>query len=147
MKLYIDLSCFNRPFDNQDQERIRIETDAVFGILNRIMDRTDVLLWSWALSFENDKHPRPDRRAEIAAWEAQAEQSVGLSDKVEERVRQIAQAGISNLDALHLALAEEGRADVMLTCDDALVRRSGRLNLALRILNPVAYFEQVKADG
>lgn len=62
MRLYIDLSCFNRPFDDQRQERVRLETEAVLGILTRIVNGTDTLLWSWALSFENDKHPNPDRR-------------------------------------------------------------------------------------
>jgi predicted nucleic acid-binding protein len=147
MRLYIDLSCFNRPFDDQRQERIRLETNAVFGILTRIVEGTDRLLWSWVLSFENDKHPNPDRRDEIAVWETRSERSIGLSDTLEERAREIAKAGISSLDALHLASAEEGQADVLLTCDDVLVRRSRRLSLALRVLNPMAYLEEVKANG
>jgi predicted nucleic acid-binding protein len=99
------------------------------------------------MSFENDKHPSPDRRDEIAVWETRSERSVGLSNKVEERARQIAKSGISSLDALHLASAEEGQADVVLTCDGVLVRRSRRLALTLRVLNSVAYFEEVKANG
>jgi hypothetical protein len=31
--------------------------------------------------------------------------------------------------------------------DDVLVRRSKRLTLALRVLNPMAYFEEVEASG
>lgn len=111
------------------------------------MEGKDSFLWSWAMSFENDKHPNLDRRDEIAVWEARSERSVSLSNKLEERARQIAKSGISSLDALHLASAEEGGADIMLTCDDVLVRRSRRLTLALRVLNPVAYFEEVKVNG
>ena len=111
------------------------------------MEGTDRLLWSWVLSFENDKHPNPDRRDEIAVWETRSERSVGLSNTLEECARQIAKSGISSLDALHLASAEEGQADVLLTCDDVLVRRSRRLSLALRVLNPMAYLEEVKANG
>jgi PIN domain len=147
MRIYIDLSCFNRPFDDQGQERIRLETEALLSILTRIVEGKDALLWSWVMSFENDKHPNPERRDEIAVWEAISERTVGLSNQLEERARQIAQSGISSLDALHLASAEEGQADVVLTCDDILVRRSRRLALTLRILNPVAYFEEVKANG
>ena len=147
MRLYVDLSCFNRPFDDQGQERIRLETEAVFVVLTRIMEGKDTLLWSWVMSFENDKHPNPDRRDEIAVWEARAERSVSLSNKLEEHARQISELGISGLDAVHLASAEEGGADVLLTCDDVLVRRSRRRTLALRVLNPVAYFEEVKANG
>jgi predicted nucleic acid-binding protein len=147
MRLYIDLSCFNRPFDDQGQERIRLETEAVLGILTRIVEAKDTLLWSWVMSFENDKHPKPDRRDEIAVWEAISERSIGLSDRLEERAHQLAQRGIPALDAAHLASAEEGGADILLTCDDILLRRSPRLELALRVVNPVAYFEEVKANG
>lgn len=72
---------------------------------------------------------------------------MALSNHVEGRARQFAQSGITSLDALHLVSAEEGQADVMLTCDDALLRRSGRVSLALRVLSPVAYFDEVKANG
>ena len=58
MRLYIDLSCFNRPFDDQGQERIRLETEAVLSVLTRVLEGRDLLLWSWAMSYENDKHPK-----------------------------------------------------------------------------------------
>jgi hypothetical protein len=87
MRLYIDLSCFNRPFDNQAQDRIRLETEAVLVILTRIVEGTDTLLWSWVLSFENDKHPKRDRRDEIAVWERRAERSIDLSGSLEDRSR------------------------------------------------------------
>lgn len=147
MRLYLDLSCFNRPFDDQNQERIRLETEAVLAILKRIVERKDALLWSWVLSFENDKHPKPDRRDEIAVWERQSERSIAVSRGLEDRSRQFAQHGISPLDAAHLAAAEAGGAEVMLTCDDQMIRRAPRLGIALRVLNPVAYLSEVTAHG
>ena len=147
MRLYIDLNCFNRPFDDQNQERIRLETEAVLGILTRIVEGKDTLLWSWVLSFENDKHPKPDRRDEIAVWEARSEQSIALNSEIEERSRHIAQAGIDALDATHLASAEAGGAEIFLTCDDMIVRRATGVGLTLRVLNPVAYFEEVTNNG
>jgi hypothetical protein len=147
MRLYIDLSCFNRPFDDQDQERIRRETEAVFAVLRRVVDGSDILLWSWALTFENDKHPKLDRREEIALWERRSEKTIALTDQLEERIRQIGQEGIDALDAAHLGSAEAGGADVFLTCDDRVVRRFSRLRLALRVLNPVAYLQEVVAHG
>jgi len=147
MRLYIDLNCFNRPFDDQNQERIRLETEAVMSILTRIVEGKDTLLWSWVLSFENDKHPKPDRRDEIAVWEGRSERSVALSSEVEERARRIAHEGIDALDAAHLATAEAGGAEIVLTCDDVLLRRALRLGLALRVLNPVAYLSEAAAHG
>jgi hypothetical protein len=143
----IDLSCFNRPFDDQSQERIRRETQAVLDVLRRIVEGSDTLVWSWVLSFENDKHPKRDRRDEVAVWEARAERSIAVSADLEERTRQIARQGIPTLDAAHLASAEAGAAEVMLTCDDVVLRRASRLGLALRVLDPVAYLNEVAAHG
>ena len=51
------------------------------------------------------------------------------------------------LDAAHLAAAEIGGAEVVLTCDDIMVRRARRLDLSLRVLNPVAYLREVAGNG
>ncbi len=147
MRLYIDLSCFNRPFDDQGQERIRLETEAVLSILTRLLNGKDTLLWSWALSFENDKHPKSDRRDEIAVWETRSEQLIPATATLEERAFQFESIGIGALDAVHLASAEAGGADILLTCDDALIKRAWRLGLGLRVLNPVAYCNEVTNNG
>ena len=65
MLLYLDLNCFNRPFDDQSQDRIAQETMAVLSILQRIIDGVDLLAWSAVLDFENTQHPLVDRRTEI----------------------------------------------------------------------------------
>jgi hypothetical protein len=147
MRLYIDLSCFNRPFDDQGQERVRLETEAVLSVLTRVVEGKDTLLWSPVMSFENDKHPKADRREEIALWERRAERSVSLTDNLEHRTRQFVQQAIAVLDAAHLAAAEAGHAEILLTCDDVLIRRAARLGLALRVLNPVTYLDEIKTNG
>jgi hypothetical protein len=147
MRLYIDLSCFNRPFDDQSQERIRLETEAVLNVLTRVVEGKERLLWSWVMSFENSKHPRPDRRDEIAVWQTKAERTIDLSGGLQEKAREFGQQGISALDAAHLAAAEIGGAEVVLTCDDIMVRRARRLALSLRVVNPVAYFQEVVGNG
>lgn len=36
MRIYLDNCCFNRPFDDQNQLRIRLETEAKLGIQEEI---------------------------------------------------------------------------------------------------------------
>lgn len=120
MRLYIDLNCFNRPFDDQRQERVRRETVAVFNILNRVLDGNNSLIWSWVLSFENSRHPKPDRRDEIALWQGRAEVVVAVNTKIRRRSQQLEAQGIPALDAAHLASAEAGGAEIFLTCDEPL---------------------------
>ena len=147
MRLYIDLSCFNRPFDDQGQERVRLETEAVLSVLTRLLQGKDTLLWSWAISFENGKHPKPDRRDEIAVWEARSELLIPVSAALQARAVEFGRSGVSALDAVHLASAEAGGAGLFLTCDDALLKRAARLGLGLRVLNTVAYLKEVTSHG
>ena len=53
--------------------------------------------------------------------------------------------GFGTFDALHLASAEQGQADVFLTTDDDLLRRAGRYRneLHVRVQNPVSWYREV----
>jgi hypothetical protein len=33
LRIYLDVCCLNRPFDNQVQDRVRLEAEAVLAIL------------------------------------------------------------------------------------------------------------------
>jgi hypothetical protein len=84
MLLYLDLNCFNRPFDDQSQVRIAKEAQAVFSILERIENGTDQLTWSAVLTFENSQHPLEDRRDEIARWKQRASSHLAITGAVVE---------------------------------------------------------------
>lgn len=142
MLLYLDLNCFNRPFNDQQQERIARETAAIFLILQRIVEGVDGLAWSAVLDFENSQHPLVDRRTEIARWAHRAVVNVALSEQVMSRARELTDAGVPALDAAHIAAAEAGACDRSLTCDGRLIRRARRIGLALRVQNPVEYLEE-----
>ena len=53
--------------------------------------------------------------------------------------------GLRDLDALHLACAERGGVEVLVTTDDAFIAAAGRLTPAsvTRVVNPVAYALEV----
>jgi hypothetical protein len=50
--IYLDVCCLNRPFDNQTQERIRLETDAILYILAKFQNGEWQLLGSEAFDDE-----------------------------------------------------------------------------------------------
>lgn len=52
MKIYMDVCCFNRPFDDQTQDRIRIESDAILAILSKCMSGRWQLLSSEVIDIE-----------------------------------------------------------------------------------------------
>lgn len=142
MLLYLDLNCFNRLFDDQSQDRIAREAAAVFSVLHRIVDGIDHLAWSAVLEFENSQHPLIDRRTEIARWAHRAVVNVAISDRVSARAQTLTEAGFGALDAAHVACAEVAACDCLLTCDDRLMRRARRVQLAVHVQNPVEYLEE-----
>jgi hypothetical protein len=140
--LYLDLNCFNRPFDDQSQDRIAHETAAVFAILQRIIDGVDQLIWSAILTFENAQHPLMDRRTEIAQWAHRAVVNVAVTQQVATRARALTAAGFRPLDAAHLACAEAVAGDRFLTCDGQVIRRARRVQVGLRVHNPTDYVQE-----
>ena len=51
MKIYMDVCCLCRPFDDRTQDRIRIESEAVLTILSRCSEDW-ILVGSEAIDFE-----------------------------------------------------------------------------------------------
>ena len=62
-----------------------------------------------------------------------------------QRARALRLHGLRDLDALHLACAERGGVEVLVTTDDAFIAAAGRLTPAsvTRVVNPVAYTLEV----
>ncbi len=44
MKIYLDNCCYNRPFDDQTQERIHLESEAILAMLRRGQQKVDVIV-------------------------------------------------------------------------------------------------------
>jgi predicted nucleic acid-binding protein len=139
--LYLDLNCFNRPFDDQSQKRIADETAAVLAILHRIEIGEDQLAWSAVLAFENSQHPLYDRNQEIARWHHWASAVIAIDSQIASRAKQLNIAGMKPLDAAHVACAEQGQCKRFLTCDDRLLRIARNLNLKLIAQNPLDYLK------
>ena len=52
-------------------------------------------------------------------------------------------ARLSSKDSIHLACADYSKCNFFLTCDDELIKRAMRLNLGIRVMNPVEYIREV----
>ena len=54
-KIYLDVCCLNRPFDDWIQERIRLEGEAVISIMEKIKAKKWQLVTSEAVTAELEK--------------------------------------------------------------------------------------------
>ena len=123
MRLYLDLCCFNRPFDDQSQTRVRVETDAKLELQAHVSTGKVELIWSYVLDYENAQNPFAERRESIARWRGLAVDRVPESEATLVLARQLAASGVKFYDALHAACAAAGQAALFVSTDDALLKR------------------------
>jgi hypothetical protein len=65
MRIYLDVCCLNRPFDDQTQEKIHLEAEAVLIILSNISSDRWELVGSDVIDFEISKIPNKERRKKV----------------------------------------------------------------------------------
>ena len=141
-KIYLDMNIYNRPFDDQVQVRIRLETIAIFSVLQRIKEGEFSLLWSFMIDYENSLNPdNNDVRQEIEMASALANETVVPDDFIIAKAREFETIGIRPRDAIHLACALKGEAEYFLTCDNKLIKKSSELGINLKIMNPLKFIE------
>jgi predicted nucleic acid-binding protein len=146
-KVYQDNCCLSRPFDDQTQDRIRLETEAVLLILARFYTGQ----WQWIASevstFEADQNPDFRQRFRVKSLLKFAHQTVSVGATETSRGIDLESLGFKPFDALHLACAESGNADVLLTTDDRMLRRANRVSsqLRVRVENPLTWLQEVTA--
>ncbi len=138
MRVYLDNCCFNRPFDDQSQPRIRLETEAKLQIQEALLDAELDLAWSYILDFENAANPFDERKTAIEAWRGRAVVDVEETPEVLERAEALRASGLKSKDALHVACAIASRCDCFVTTDAGILRKLG--NLAdVNVLDPTAF--------
>jgi len=145
MLIYLDMCCVQRPLDDRTQVRIALEAEAVLAILALRQSGKATLVVSDALEFETDRNPDPGRKAHALGVLAKAGQSVPLSAAVEDQARQLKEAGVKPLDALHLAFAIGARADYFCTCDDRFAKRARDLvTPPPKVVNPLEFIAELE---
>lgn len=144
IRVYLDNCVLNRPFDDQSQERIRLETEAIVLLLARIERREWIWLGSQAVEIEIDKTPDTEQRSRLRRVVEFAGSIIAIGEKELKRANELQAAGFVGFDAVHLACAESGKADVFLTTDDQLLNLAKRLakELQVRVENPLDWMKE-----
>lgn len=144
MKIYLDVCCLNRPFDDQFQDRINIEAEAIMSILFHCQSGEWQLIGSDIIDVEINKIQSPYKKHKVLLLSRIALCKVSLNEKIKVRAFDLQQIGIKLFDSLHIALAEEVGANVMLTTDDKLLKKVKQIHgITLKIENPVNWLMEV----
>jgi predicted nucleic acid-binding protein len=144
MKVYLDTCSIQRPLDDQTQIRIRLEAEAVLGVIALVESKQLELLSSEVLVFESQRTTNLSRREFALEIFANASQVVQVDASIQNRAKQLVARRVMALDALHLAAAEAGNADYFCTCDDKLLKKARRLCAAtIKVVSPIELLEEL----
>lgn len=142
MKLYLDNCCFNRPFDDQSQLRVRLETEAKLKIQEEIRIGNLELAWSYILDYENDQNPYEDRKEIVKGWKKYSATDIVEKDGVLDRAGFLNSKGFRKLDSLHIACAIIANCDYFLTTDDNILKLSETIK-EIKIDDPIGFIKEV----
>jgi predicted nucleic acid-binding protein len=144
MKLYFDVSCLNRPFDDLRQARVRLEAKAVERLVEQIDAGLHEQVSSEMAILEISAMSDLQRRGHVRALLPGPADIMELTPVIYGRAEVLQRLGFKPADAVHVSAAEAAGADVLLTCDDRLLRigRRVKARLRVRIANPLDWLRE-----
>jgi len=136
--IYLDICCFNRPFDDQADLLVRLQTEAKLHVQDIIRNGDLALAWSAIMDIENAANPDVNRKMAVVDWQRLSVVDISVSAHIEARAEALALVGVKPMDALHVACAIEAQAEYFLTTDKALLRKMAHDNI-IQVIDPVDF--------
>lgn len=138
IKIYLDNCCFNRPFDDQKQIKVHLETEAKLYIQEQILYKKLKLVWSYILDYENKFNPFDERKNTIIGWKKYSIRDVEENEQILNEAKELEELGIKSKDALHISCAVYADCDYFITTDDDLIKKLNKYK-KIDILNPLKF--------
>lgn len=141
MVLYLDNCCYNRPYDDQRQERIHLEGEAILAIIGKYRQNNNIIIGSTILDFEINNIENIEKRDKVKYF---YNQTITIKTDYNTEIFSMAQklskqTNIKTLDIFHLSFAEYYKVDILLTTDDKFEKSTGKLNMRVKVMNPLKF--------
>lgn len=146
MRVYLDMCCYNRPYDDQSQIKVSLETQAKLHIQDQIQKGRFELVVSYMLRYECGQNPYEMRRKAIMQFvDTHTAAYVGLErkEKIEFMAAEIMNTGIKFKDACHLASAIYAQCSYFISTDKRLLRyQTDRI----RLVTPIEFVAETEDE-
>lgn len=147
MRIYLDNCSYNRPYDDQSQIRICLETQAKLHIQDMIRRRQIELVTSYVLDFENSRNRSVQKKTAIEKF-MKDYTALYVSNKNEEDIKKIATlimgTGVKEKDAYHVACAIRAECNYFVTTDDRLLKYQSE---KITLVTPGEFIRRMEVDG
>ena len=134
------MCVYNRPFDDQSQPRILLESQIFIMLLLMRSEGRFELLNSFALEYENGKNPNIENMLKISDLLRYSTDYISCDEGILDRSLEFEKYGLMGMDAVHIACAEKAKADFFVTCDDNLIKKLERIdNIGIAYYNVIDF--------
>lgn len=144
MRIYLDMCCFNRPYDPQDQLKISMETQSKLKIQRLIEEGKLELIGSYTLDYECSNVPVPMRKRSIKEFLYKNMSGyVGIERDKEISIiaKRIMDTNIKQQDAYHVASAIYAGCSFFITTDIRLLKYK---TAEIRLVNPIDFITEME---
>ena len=143
MTLYLDMCVYNRPFDDQSQSRIMLETQIFVILLAMAWGGRCKLVNSFALAYENSRNPNIENMLKIKDLLGYSDEYISYDISILDKALELENFGLIGLDAIHIACAQKAKVDFFVTCDDNLLKKMKRIaNSGLKCYNVIDFISK-----
>ncbi len=138
LNVYLDNCAYNRPFDDQTQLRISLESQAKLYIQSLIENGKIDLIYSYVCYLENYMNPFENKKLSIFEFSKKAKYCVIENHDILLFADEITKRGIKPADALHVSCAINAKADYFITVDDDILKYKTD---AITIIDPINFIK------
>lgn len=146
VRIYLDMCCYNRPYDDQSQLKISLETQAKLHIQTLIKNKKLNLVTSYMLRYECNNNPFEMRRNVIFDFiDSNTSAYVGdeRKEKIEAKAAQIMKTGIHFKDACHVASAIFAECEYFISTDKRLLKYKSN---EIKMVTPIEFIMETEVE-
>lgn len=146
MRIYLDNCCFNRPYDDQSQIRISLETQAKLYVQDLVKKGRLELVTSYVLWYENSQNPYETKKTAIGEFIRKNSTDyvdIDMAKTIQTIAEEIIKTGIKVSDAYHVACAIHADCNYFLTTDKRLLKYQTD---KIELLNPIDFLERLEGN-
>ena len=147
MKIYLDMCCYNRPYDPQDQLMVEMETKAKLKIQNLVEKGEYDLIGSYILDYECSNIPSPMRKKAIVDYiRHNIKGYVGSerADKLSQKAQEIMSTNVKEYAAYHVAAAIYAGCEYFISVDKRLLKYKTD---EIIIVSPIEFIAVTETEG
>ena len=146
MRIYLDMCCYNRPYDPQDQLTVAMETQCKLRIQQFIVEGKYDLVGSYTLDYECSNVPSPMRKKQIADFLAKNEKihvSHAADDVITRKAKEMMTTNVKEYDAYHVASAIYAECEYFITVDYRLLKHQSK---EIKMVSPIEFITEMEGE-